>query len=455
MQEAGSNTKEEDEDTIKLTHSLELMVILATILIPVLLALANISINVEATSYLASNNSFGANSLCSTQHNISSYYKCENGIIQHAYMAQYAVMDKYIIISILLVSSIILLLAVSQHIEKNKRIRRIILAIAGVLLIILLNLLVNAIGLYSGTFIKSTIFSWSSIIIIYLFLSYIMLVSLHNLKNLEPRKIKRLVIETSKEKFFAKLNQVKLKAGLGIILLFIGLLFTYFSISASENFFNLATKNIIEYYWLAINIISILFGALFIALGIVLIGRKFEFTPIKDLERQILDRFTYLPIYCTDNFNINIEAISKEIDNPKLVTWHSEDALKATLKADINRMPNKEKVSEIIDQFSDEFDKITIELYKNYKIAYEKLGNLTENNKILMLGLYNKLLGCDRVYWPNIYNTIQENPDLSKRCDLLAKQLNDITELQNYKRLVKEAHEMKDRYKEKLENIVS
>ena len=72
-----------------------------------------------------------------------------------------------------------------------------------------------------------------------------------------------------------------------------------------------------------------------------------------------------------------------------------------------------------------------------------------------MLGLYNKLLGCDRVYWPNIYNTIQENPDLSKRCDLLAKQLNDITELQNYKRLVKEAHEMKDRYKEKLENIVS
>ena len=180
-----------------------------------------------------------------------------------------------------------------------------------------------------------------------------------------------------------------------------------------------------------------------------------DFTHIMSLKKQMDDKFTYLPIYCRESFDLSIEFIKKELENPKLETWHSKDALKATLKADIDSMPKKEKVSEIIDQFADEFDSITIKLYKNYKAIYEILENKTQGNKVLMLGLYNTLLGCDRIYWPNIYNKIRENDDSSKKYDSLAKQLIDITEFQNYKRLVEEAHEMKDKYKEKLENIIS
>ena len=183
-----------------------------------------------------------------------------------------------------------------------------------------------------------------------------------------------------------------------------------------------------------------------------------DLTHIKDLEERISDKFTYLPIYCIENFNLSLEHVEKELKNPGLVTWHSKDVLEETLRTDINGAPDQKEVSEIINQFVVEFDKITIELYKNYKIAYEKLENLTENDKILMLGLYNTLLECGRVYWPNIYNTIQENPDLSEKYDSLAKQLDNIEELQNYKKLVEEAREMKDKYLKLLgwrENIMS
>ena len=184
-----------------------------------------------------------------------------------------------------------------------------------------------------------------------------------------------------------------------------------------------------------------------------------DLTFIKDLEKRMLDEFTYLPIYCIENFNLNMEYVDSELKNPKKVTWHSEDVLEAVLKSGIERMPEKEEVSKLIDQFAYEFNDITIRLYKNYEIAYKKLEELTKfgktSDKTLMLGLYNKLLNCDRTLWPNIYNKIQESNDLSKKYNLLVDQLNDITELQDYKKLVEKAQEMKKEYENKLEKIAS
>lgn len=176
---------------------------------------------------------------------------------------------------------------------------------------------------------------------------------------------------------------------------------------------------------------------------------------IKNLKELMSDKFTYLPIYCIENFNLSIETIKKDLDNPKRVTWHSEDVLKTVLKMDINRMPKKEEVSRIIDQFVIDFNNITIALYKSYIVTYKKLGDLTENDSTLMLGLYNTLLGYDIIYWPNIYNKIQESADLSKKYDSLIGQLTDIPELQEYKKLVDEALKMKNNYKNQLEKIAS
>jgi hypothetical protein len=176
-----------------------------------------------------------------------------------------------------------------------------------------------------------------------------------------------------------------------------------------------------------------------------------DLTLISSLEKQILGEFAFLPIYCIESFNLSIEFIKREQDNPKLVTWHGEDTLKTVLKADIDRIPIKEKISRIIDEFAEEFNEITTDLYKEYRIVYETLEILTQNNQILMLGLYNTILDCDRIYWPNVYNKIQESDDLREKYTLLEKQLNEMPELQNYKKLVKEAREMKNRYKELLE----
>lgn len=453
-----NNTKREDEDSKKLVHALELMVILATILIPTVLALANISINIEATSNLGSPNSFGSTAICNSHQNISAYYSCKLKILDHSYLPQYNFLGLIVFLSVLLVAIIIFLLAIYQHFEKYKK----ILMITGILIIILLSILIEAIILYSEAFTKTIgteVFSLSSTLILLVFLSYVVLMSTNIFTGLNIiRKTKKdlnlgILNMVGWKGYFARFNKADLKLILGIMLFFIGAAFAYLSISTVENFFTLTVSGKVEYYLLAYNALYLFAGALFLALSVIFIGRKIDLTPVKDLERQISDKFTYLPIYCIENFNLSLEHIERELKNPGLVTWHSRDVLKAILKADINRMPNKEEVSKIIDQFSNEFDEITIELYKNYKIAYEKLENLTENDKILMLGLYNTLLGCNRINWPNIYNTIQENHDLSEKYDSLAKQLDNIEELQNYKKLVEEALGMKEEYKKRLDGI--
>jgi hypothetical protein len=261
------------------------------------------------------------------------------------------------------------------------------------------------------------------------------------------------------KEYFAKFNKVNFKFIFGIMLFFIGAVFAYLSISTVENFFTLAVSGKVEYYLLVYNALYLFAGALFLALSVIFIERKIDFTPIKDLKRQVLDKFTYLPIDCIESFNPDIETIEKELKNPKLITWHSENVLKAVLKADIDRIPRKEKeeASRLINEFANQFDNITISLYKKYITAYDMLKNKTKDDKILMLGLYNTLLECDPIYWPNVYNKIQEkiqkNDDLSKNYDLLKKQLNDMVELQDYKNLVNKVRKMKEEYKKRFDEI--
>ncbi len=262
--------KQHPEELDKLYDSLKLGIILLTILIPVILAVANMSINIEATSVLASNNSFGHNPACNSANTISAYYSCELNITQEVYLPQYSVLMSNVALLLFLITTVIFTLMISQHL--NIRNRGLALGFSGIIVLLSWSLSLTELVQYVNA-IDSSI----SLIIIPTFFIFLILTGSYILLTtgkawgIQHTSVIRWVLSVF-------MKRTKFKKVVGGVLIVFSLILFYCALNSYSYYFHKATSNISNFSILFIGIgvffAFALIGAILFAIGLRLLNPK-------------------------------------------------------------------------------------------------------------------------------------------------------------------------------------
>ncbi|MCL4383608.1 hypothetical protein M1278_03160 [Candidatus Marsarchaeota archaeon] len=172
---------------------------------------------------------------------------------------------------------------------------------------------------------------------------------------------------------------------------------------------------------------------------------------LNNVKEFVLDCFTYLPIYVTENIQTP-DSLVNFLKSP--IHYYDKTALQSNISSILNYdrdIPKnlRNKINTVVDTFLEKFPNLADDILKKYSASYDLIYKVSQkelrHNKIdekqimlLIRGLFNLILGYDKIFYPNIYAQIVNNERLNKIYMKIQRNLSNYEEVTTYKNTVEE-----------------